>query len=108
MTAESIDRDLVIGRWTHAHEEDSEDEMVFRHAGSPLPPSRGRKSLELKPDGELLEQVAGPSDKKQRSSGRWLLEANGTIKLFKEGSDQPSRTLEVISVDPERLVVRKG
>ena len=32
-----MEHDQVSGRWVHAHEEDTEDEMVFRPAGTDLP-----------------------------------------------------------------------
>jgi len=39
-----IKRAQVAGRWVHSHEEDTDDEMVFRAAdsGYAFPPSRGR------------------------------------------------------------------
>jgi hypothetical protein len=107
MEEKSIPRELIVGRWTHAHEEDSQSEVVYRHPDAPLPPSRGRKSFELKADGALIERMPGPADKTQKSAGRWSLDPNGAIKFFTKGSDEPTRTLEILSVDSERLVVRK-
>jgi hypothetical protein len=47
--------------WVHSHEEDSDEEMVFRPAAYEFPPSRGRRSFELKPDGILAEGGIGPT-----------------------------------------------
>jgi hypothetical protein len=45
-----IERAQVEGRWVHSHEEDTDDETVFRAAdsGYAFPPSRGREALELR------------------------------------------------------------
>jgi len=46
------DTERIVRRcWVHSHEEDSDEEMVFRPAAYEFPPSRGRRSFELKPDG---------------------------------------------------------
>jgi hypothetical protein len=86
------------GEWVHAHEEDREGEMVFRPASHPLPPSRGRLRLDLKPDGTYLEHAPGPVDAPVASEGRWSLDG-GTLAVG-------DRSWEVVAAEPDRLVVR--
>jgi hypothetical protein len=77
----------LFRRWVHAHEEDDGDLRVYRPAGYDLPPARGRRGLEFRPDGELLVYGPGPADKPQASPGRL---------------DE----VEIVSVEPDRLLVR--
>ncbi|MDQ4049340.1 MAG: copper resistance protein NlpE [Actinomycetota bacterium] len=91
--------------WVHSHEEDTDDEMVFRPASYPFPPSRGRTSFELRPDGTYLERSPGPVDLPEESTGSWSLEGNRLV-LGAEG-DRSGHAWEVTATDPDRLVVRK-
>src|ERR1041384_5695638 len=51
--------DVAPQHWVHSHEEDTDTEMVLRPAGYKFPPSRGRSSFELKPDGRTDELYVG-------------------------------------------------
>lgn len=56
-------------RWLHAREEDSEDELVFRPEGYPLPLARGRREIELHADGEtFVARAPGADDRPVESS----------------------------------------
>jgi hypothetical protein len=98
-------RESVQGKWVHAHEEDTGDEMVFRPASHPLPPSRGRMSFDLRPDGTYVESSPGPVDVPVESGGSWALEGDRLI-LGAEG-DRPGHAWEVASAEGGRLVVRR-
>jgi hypothetical protein len=98
---------LLSRRWLHAHEEDTATEMVFRPATYKFPPSRGRRGFELKTDGALVDIGIGPVDRPQETPGTWRLEKDGPLLLFLGGAAEPSRVLKVLSVDRNRLVVRK-
>lgn len=95
----------LCGQWVHSHEEDADDEMVFRPATHPLPPSRGRTSLELRPDGTYVESSPGPVDLPEESTGRWALRG-GRLVLSADG-DRPGQSWEVTAADDDRLVVKK-
>ena len=77
----------LFRRWVHAHEEDDGDVRVYRPAGYNLPPARGRRGLEFRPDGELLVYGPGPADKPVASPGRM-------------------EDIEIVSVEPDRLTLR--
>lgn len=100
-------RDQVSGHWVHAHEEDTEDDMVFRPAGSDLPPARGRFELELRADGSFAEAGLGAADvPEQGTGGRWDIEGN-TITLSDGVSQGVPREMEVVTADEDRLVIRR-
>ena len=98
--------DQVSGRWVHAQEEDTEDEMVFRPAGTDLPPSRGRMAFELRADGTFAETGLGATDVPEEATGSWALE--GDMITLSEGATQGvPREMEVVTADEERLVILK-
>jgi len=96
----------VSGRWVHAHEEDTEDEMVFRPAGADLPPSRGRMAFELRGDGSFAESGLSATDVPDEATGTWTLEAE-TITLSEGAAQGVPREMEVVSADEEKLVIRR-
>ena len=99
------DEDAVAGRWVHSHEEDTDEEMVFRPADRPLPPSRGRTSFELRRDGTYVESSPGPADAPVQASGRWALEGDRLI-LGGEGA-RPGHAWRIAAIEPDRLTVRR-
>lgn len=92
--------------WVHSHEEDTDTEMVFRPARYKLPPSRGRLSFELKPDGSLVRRALGPTDRSQDSEGAWRLDDDQLVltSLSETASDQ---VMTILSTSADRLVVQK-
>jgi hypothetical protein len=98
-----IERERLVGRWLHSHEEDTDDELVFRSAdsGFSFPPARGREVLELHPDGTYGGTVPGPDDRPAPSGGgRWALEDGDRLVL-------PDRVLEITAADEGVLRVRR-
>jgi hypothetical protein len=98
-------RNALQGNWVHSHEEDTEDTMVFRPATHGFPPSRGRMSLDLRPDGSYVESSPGPVDVPEQSRGHWSLD-DGRLTLEAEG-ERPGHAWEIAMVENERLAVRK-
>ena len=101
-----LSRDALVGRWTHAHEEDTEDETVFRPADQPLPPARGRRSLELRRDGSYAEVSPGPVDVPEESAGHWALD--GDRLLLRPKGDRPSEAWGVSAAESDRLLLRRA
>jgi hypothetical protein len=100
------DRADLCRCWVHSHEEDSAGAQVFRPADHAFPPSRGRRRLDLRPDGSLLETHAGADDRAVSAQGRWRL-AGRRLRLS-AGSGADARELEVVALEPDRLVVRRA
>jgi len=101
----AIPSDRLYGRWLHAHEEDSGDEMVFRPASAELPPSRGRRGLELHPDGSYGGRRPGRDDRPQASSGSWRVEDDDWLVVEEEGASRSS--MRIVAAEPDKLVLRK-
>jgi hypothetical protein len=93
------------GHWVHSHEEDTEDEMVFRPGSHRFPPARGRLAFELRPDGSYVERSPGPVDVPVERTGWWSLEGDRLV-LGGEG-DRPGHAWQVTAVEGDRLTVRR-
>ena len=104
MRQEDTER-ILRRRWVHSHEEDTDREMVFRPAAFKFPPSRGRRSFELKPDGALLEGRIGPTDRPLETQGTWELQGDSLV--LHRGPLEAPRVMRIASVDDDRLVVEK-
>ena len=98
----------LCGRWIHSHEEDEGDAQVFRPSEHAFPPSRGRRCLDLRRDGSLLETHAGADDRAVTARGRWELDGR-RLRLFADAAARtPDRELEVVKLEPDRLVIRRA
>lgn len=93
----------LFRRWMHSREEDEGDVRVYRPAGYDLPPARGRRGLEFRPDGELLEIGPGPADKPQATAGHW--EPTGERRARVSLAGEP-REVEIVDLEPDRLKLR--
>ncbi len=102
-----VDRNALQRQWVHSHEEDTETERVYRPASFAFPRSRGRSAMTLKPGGELVETGIGPTDRPQESPGTWKLDEGDTLSLYEKGKKKPVRAMKIVSLDKEKLVVRK-
>lgn len=95
----------MFQRWYHSYEEDTDEEEIYRPAGFVFPRSRGpRASLEIRPDGTLVDYRPGPADRPEPVPGQW--EAADGDKL-RVSTGAASRTLEIVSHDPTVLKIRK-
>jgi len=100
------DTQKILGQtWVHSHEEDTEEEMVFRPATFQFPPSRGRVSFELQPDGNLVEAGIAPTDGPEYTQGTWEV-GDDDLRLQTDPS-KPPRVMRIVSVDEDRLVIEK-
>lgn len=104
--AKDVTPEVLQRRWLHSHEEDGDDEMVFRPASFKFPPSRGRAGFDLKPNQSYVDIGIAPTDGPQESTGTWKLQ-DDQLQLFNRSSATPTRTLQIVSADKDRLVVRK-
>jgi hypothetical protein len=104
---EQLPASIVGQRWLHSHEEDTANEMVFRPATYSFGPSRGRTGFELRPDGSALAIGIARADGPQEVEAKWSLEGGNEIRI-QVPHTQETRSLDVLSVAPDRLVVRKG
>jgi len=104
---EQLPANIFGRRWLHSHEEDTATEMIFRPTGYSFPPSRGRTGFELRPDGSALAIGIAPTDGPQEGEAEWSLASEHEIRI-QVPKTQESRTLDLQSVTPDRLVLRKS
>jgi hypothetical protein len=107
MSGKKNRKHVLHQHWVHSHEEDTDTEKVFRPATYNFPPSRGRKSFELKPDGSLVEHGIGPEDRARESKGTWKLEHDNILAFHLKSPSKPRQIMHILSADPDRLVIRK-
>jgi hypothetical protein len=100
-------REWLHQQWVHSHEEDHDDDMVFRPASFKFPPSRGRRSIDLRGDGTVGHTRPGPTDRRAASEGRWEIDGR-TLKLFPASESPPTEVLRIVSAAPDRLVLRSA
>jgi hypothetical protein len=105
--AETVNQSALHRLWVHSHEEDTDTEMVFRPGTYNFPPARGRTSFDLKPDGSLVAGGISPDDRRSATGGTWKLESNNKLAFYTGSQSTPDQVMEIVSVEPERLVARK-
>jgi hypothetical protein len=105
--ANEIDRKALAQKWVHSHEEDTDDEMVFRPASYAFPPARGRKSFELDAGGRLVTSGIGPDDRPAPGHGQWQLEGSDKLALEPAGPGARKTVMQILQVAPDKLVVKK-
>jgi hypothetical protein len=92
-------------RWWHSFEEDHDDIAVYRPEGFDLPRARGRRGLEIGPDGTFLELGIGRGDETEPHPGLWRSDA-GPKRLDVTTWSGDRRTMHVVRLDDDRLELR--
>jgi hypothetical protein len=106
MNQKSIDPNFLNQKWLHSHEEDTAEEMVFRPPTFKFPPSRGRTGFELRPDGTAQVLGIAPTDAPQEHLGSWSIGNEKQLTVHVPALQQ-TQSMTVLSVSPDRLVVKK-
>jgi hypothetical protein len=97
----------IFKRWIHSREEDSGEKIVYRPAGYPLPPARGREGIEFRGDGTFIHYLIGPTDRSQAVIGQWKTNEPETIEVnFPDQSLSPHK-LDIIECSDDVLIVKK-
>jgi hypothetical protein len=91
--------------WGHSFEEDHDDVRVYRPAGHPFPPARGRDGLDLRPDGTYVDIGVGRGDAGSARPGTW--HADGDRLQLTPGTG-PQRSVQIVHLAPDRLELRPG
>jgi len=95
---------IPSGEWTHSHEEDDDDVLVYRRTESfAFPPTRaGRDWLRVSPSGQIVALAPGADDR-PRPTGIRVLPSG---EQSDDGSHDVS-TLEVLEASPTVLRIRR-
>jgi hypothetical protein len=105
--AEPIDVNLLHGEWVHAREEDTATEQVYRPAGFPLPPSRGRTGMEFNVDGTFKRIGIGATDISSVKQGAWQVDPAKAGEVRVEVDGQP-QTLQIQDLKQDRLTLKRA
>ena len=92
----------LTGTWIHSHEEDHDGLQVYRPAGYPFPPARGRSALTLASDGSARSGSPGPDDRGIVADGSWHL-ADSLLTVRSAGR---TATFDVLTADRDQLTLR--
>jgi hypothetical protein len=93
--------------WVHAHEEDRAGLQVYRPATFSMAPSRGRVGFELRPTGEAVVHGPGPTDRTETMQGSWQASDPSHLRIDLPQTRFGGMTMEIVSIEPDRLVVRQ-
>ncbi|MDY7805348.1 hypothetical protein [Burkholderia stagnalis] len=101
----TLDPKLLTQGWLHAHEEDAGGFCVFRPSGTPLAPSRGRSGFKFYADGRVDVTGPGADDRRITTQGTYTLSPDGKLTVKLPGKAE--EVMQVHSLDPDRLVVKR-
>jgi hypothetical protein len=104
--SEPIDPNLLFQQWIHSREEDTPTEIVYRPAGFPLPPSRGRSGVEFHADGTFKRIGIGPTDISNVKAGSWQIEAANADLVHIEVDGKP-QTLSIQDLKQDRMAIKR-
>jgi hypothetical protein len=104
----TLDLRALARHWVHSIEEDAAGMMVFRPFSFPFPFRRGgRVAFDLAESGSLETYSLGEADRPTASSGRWwILDADQAQTLRFTCPGRAEWEYEIVSVEPDKLVVR--
>jgi hypothetical protein len=97
----------LVGTWLHSHEEDTDDQLVYRPKDFDFPPARGRRGYEFLPDHTCNTIGISPRDGAAKTSCTWQLLGGPSREIVLTFPGGRQEKLPLLSVDRQRLVVRK-
>ncbi len=104
MKVDETTKALLYRDWTHSHEEDEGNKMIYRPSTFDFPLSRGRMEIRLGANGSctFLDIARGDGSESKTCT---LSENSDALKIVIDYPEGWVRTLQVVSVDEEKLVV---
>jgi hypothetical protein len=101
-------RDVLLGTWYYAGEENTAAEKVYRRLpeGGKIPPGRARDPFRLNPDGTLVAGTTAPNDARVEATGTWELDGD-QLTFYAKAGGEPTRVMKIASATKERLLVKK-
>lgn len=95
----------LFRRWVHIREEDRAGVRAYRAADRPIPPARGRESIEFCRDGTFLDARPGPADAPVGVRGQWQLDQPHRLRVTYPAG-RCDVAFEIVSVDDAVLRLR--
>ncbi|WP_225986548.1 hypothetical protein [Rufibacter sp. LB8] len=93
--------------WLHSYEEDSADVRTYRPNSFDFPPSRGRTGFIVKKEGDFIRLAIAPTDGLEEQPGTWQATGKKQLQVKFNSPKHGTEELELISVSPEVLKVRR-
>jgi hypothetical protein len=103
----TINTRLLCRHWVRSREEDTDTELVYRPAGFPLPPSRGRAGIEFNSDGTFKRIAIGSTDISNVRSGAWKIDAGNVDEVHVEVEGEP-QLLKIQELKRDRLTIKRN
>jgi hypothetical protein len=100
----TVDPKLLTRAWVHAHEQDHDGLQVFKPLGTALPPSRGRRMLDLSQAEKMTLTKPDASDRPTSHNAHWKL-VDDQLSLDAGSSSETRYRIEAL--DGDALVVRR-
>src|SRR5688572_606992 len=97
----------IFKRWVRSREEDSEGRVVYRPFDYPLPPARGRESIEFRENGNFTQYLIGSTDRSHVIVGEWKLIGPKTINLSFSDPQTTSYSIDVVAYNEQILVLER-
>jgi hypothetical protein len=104
--AKAVDTKFLCQHWIHSREEDTATETVYRPAGFPLPPSRGRPGLKFDPDGTFKQIGIGATDISKVKEGVWKVPSAGADHVCVSVEGQPQR-IKILELKQDRMSIAR-
>ena len=98
----------IFKHWVHSSEEDKEGVMVFRPSHYNFLPSRGRQSIQIKENGEIIFSGPGKDDRKIQDIKFYELENPNILKVFSDDQRKEAVTkFEILECNSDVLKIRR-
>lgn len=97
----------LVGKWLHSHEEDTAKEMVYRRDDFDFPPSRGRNGYEFRANKTCNYIGIAPQDGSTLEGCEWKVTGRKPKKISLSFVNGKATELDVVSIEKDRLVIRR-
>ena len=96
----------IFRRWTHSHEEDQANILVYRPQDYLFPPARGREGLEFRKNGEFIRYQIAPTDGSLAIPGQWSVQNTGLVEVKFPNQSTSSYAFTILECDEQILKIR--
>ena len=98
---------VVLRRWVHSREEDTDGVEVYRPDGFDFPPAFGRDGFEMARDGGFVQQDIGPADGVVHMAGRWRQTGPARVSVSFPDGHRDGYSFVIVMVDEAVLRIRR-
>jgi len=100
--------DEIFQHWVESKEEKDDIEQIFiyRPKEYNFPPSRGRRSFEIKKNGEFIIHEIGPSDRPVILVGHFEVKGENIIKVLFNQKEKEPIAIKIVSVEKMMLKIK--